>query len=312
MEHEATAPSRNRPGENVRDALGYLPLDRTGYGCCNFYGPVSTTLEYDTADFALSAFAGALGNTSDQATFASRAQDWRDVLDPASGFDQPRDANGSWPTGFDPTSGTGFVEADSWIYTGMVPFDLAGLASAKGGNAAMAAYLGTVLRSFTGANGCAAMGNEPSIELPWEYDYIGLPYRAQETVREIQDQLWSDTPGGLGGGNDDLGTLSAWYVWSALGLYPMTPGTSTLALGSPVFTGARITLPSGRRLTIDGKGAAADAPYVRSATWNGSRWDDAHAPASAMIRGGTLSFTLGTSPNGNWASSPSAAPPSPR
>jgi predicted alpha-1,2-mannosidase len=306
---EATKTNNIRPGLNYLSAPGYMPTDGT-YGCCNFYGPDSTTLEYDTADFAISAFAGDLGDTTDQATFADRAQDWRNVLDPDSGFDQPRDANGTWPTGFDPTSDTDFVEADSWIYTGMVPFDLAGLASAKGGDSAMAAYLGTVLRSFTGANGYAWMGNEPSIELPWEYDYIGMPYQTQEAVREIQDQLWSDTPAGLGDGNDDLGAMSAWYVWSALGMYPMTPGTATLALGSPVFPEAQITLPSGNTLTIDGNGAADDAPYVQSATWNGSAWNDAYAPTSAITSGGTLSYTLGTSPNESWASSASAAPPS--
>jgi predicted alpha-1,2-mannosidase len=306
---EATNTNNIRPGLNYLSTPGYLPADGS-YGCCNFYGPVSTTLEYDTADFALSSFAGALGDTADQTTFADRAQDWRNVLDPDSGFDQPRDANGTWPTGFDPTSGTDFVEADSWIYTGMVPFDVAGLASAKGGDTAMATYLGTTLRSFTGANGYAWMGNEPSIELPWEYDYIGMPYQTQETVREIQDQLWSDTPGGLGDGNDDLGAMSAWYVWSALGVYPMTPGTATLALGSPVFTEAQITLPSGNTLTIDGNGAADDAPYVQSATWNGSAWSDAYAPTSAITSGGTLSFTLGTSPDESWASSASDAPPS--
>ena len=309
MTAEATSANTIRPGLNYLSTPGYLPADGS-YGCCNFYGPVSTTLEYDTADFALSAFAGDLGDTADQTTFADRAQDWRNVLDPDSGFDQPRDANGTWPTGFDPTSDTDFVEADSWIYTGMVPFDLAGLARAKGGDAAMAAYLGTVLRSFTGANGYSWMGNEPSIELPWEYDYIGMPYQGQETVREIQDQLWSDTPGGLGDGNDDLGAMSAWYVWSALGMYPMTPGTATLALGSPLFTAAQLTLPSGNTLTIDGNGAADDAPYVQSATWNGSAWNDAYAPASALTSGGTLSYTLGTSPNDSWASSASDAPPS--
>jgi predicted alpha-1,2-mannosidase len=309
MVAEATSTNNIRPGNNYLSTPGYLPADGS-YGCCNFYGPVSTTLEYDTADFALSAFAGSLGNTADQTEFADRAQDWRNVLDPDSGFDQPRDANGTWPTGFDPTSENDFVEADSWIYTGMVPFDLAGLTSAKGGDTAMAAYLGTVLRNFTGGGGYAWMGNEPSIELPWEYDYIGQPYQTQETVREIQDQLWSDTPGGLGDGNDDLGAMSAWYVWSALGMYPMTPGTSTLALGSPMFTEAQITLPSGNTLTIDGNGAADDAPYVQSATWNGSAWNDAYAPTSAVTSGGTLSYTLGTSPNESWASSASAAPPS--
>ncbi|HEY2266124.1 MAG TPA: lectin, partial [Streptosporangiaceae bacterium] len=309
MVNEATSTSNIRPGNNYLSSPGYLPHDGS-YGCCNFYGPVSTTLEYDTADFAISAFAGALGNSSDQQTFVNRAQDWRNVLNPASGFDQPRNANGTWTSGFDPASGTDFVEADSWIYTGMVPFNVAGLAHAKGGNAAMAAYLGTVLRNFTGANGYAWVGNEPSIELPWEYDYIGLPYQTQGTVRQIQDQIWSDTPGGLADGNDDLGAMSAWYVWAALGMYPMSPGSPALALGSPLFTQAQITLPSGHTLTINGNGAADNAPYVQSATWNGSSWANAYAPTTALTSGGTLSYTLGTSADTSWASAASAAPPS--
>src|SRR5487761_1403626 len=308
MVAEATKANRIRPGLNYLGKPGYLPVDGS-YGCCNYYGPVSTTLEYDTADFAISALAGALGNSSVQQTFLNRSQDWMHVLDADSGFAQPRDANGSWVSGFDPVNTKNFVEADSWIYTGMVPFDLASLTAAKGGAAAMTAYLGTVLRSFSGANGYAAMGNEPSIGLPWEYDYVGQPYLTQETVRQIQDQLWSATPGGLGGGNDDLGTMSSWFVWSALGMYPMTPGTPALALGSPMFSQAVITLPSGSTLTIDGTGAADNAPYVQSATWNGAAWDNAYAPPSAITTGGTLGYTLGTTPNTSWASAP-AAPPS--
>ncbi len=309
MISEATNTNNIRPGLNYLHAPGYLPHDGS-YGCCNFYGPVSTTLEYNTADFAISAFAGALGNTNAQQTFANRAQDWRNVLNPYSGFDQPRNANGSWTGGFDPTSGNDFVEADSWIYTGMVPFNLAGLAAAKGGNAAMNAYLDTVLRSYTGANGYAWVGNEPSIELPWEYDYTGRPYQTQATVRQIQNQIWSNTPGGLADGNDDLGTMSAWFVWSALGMYPMTPGTADLALGSPMFTQAVITLPSGHTLTVNGNGAADNAPYVQSASWNGSAWNNAYAPTSAITSGGTLSYNLGTSANTSWATGSAAAPPS--
>jgi predicted alpha-1,2-mannosidase len=306
---EASNSNNVRPGLNYLSTPGYMPHDGS-YGCCNFYGPVSTTLEYNTADFALSAYAGALGDTADQATYADRAQDWRNTLDPNSGFVQPRDANGDWVTGFDPTSGTDMVEADSWIYTGMVPFDLAGLAQAKGGDTAMNEYLDTTLRSFTGANGYAWVGNEPSIELPWEYDYTGEPYKTQSTVRAIQDQIWTDTPSGLADGNDDLGAMSAWFVWSALGFYPETPGTASLALGSPMFTQAVVTLPSGNTLTINGSGAADNAPYVQSATWNGAAWNDAYAPTSAITSGGTLNYTLGTAADTGWAAASNEAPPS--
>ncbi|BBA99310.1 putative alpha-1,2-mannosidase [Actinacidiphila reveromycinica] len=306
---QASKTNNDRPGLNYLGSPGYMPHDGS-YGCCNFYGPVATTLEYNTADFALSALAGALGDSGNQKTYANRAQDWRNVLNPASGFVEPRNANGSWTGGFDPTSGTDMVEADSWIYTGMVPFDVGGLAKAKGGNGAMNDYLDTTLRSFTGANGYAWVGNEPSIELPWEYDYTGAPYKTQGTVRAIQDQIWSNTPAGLADGNDDLGAMSAWYVWSALGMFPETPGTSDLALGSPLFTQAVVTLPSGKTLTINGNGAADNAPYVQSAAWNGAAWNNAYAPTTAITAGGTLDYTLGTSANTSWATAASAAPPS--
>ncbi|MFJ3415979.1 lectin [Streptomyces sp. NPDC086082] len=309
MVKQASTTNNDRPGLNYLNSPGYMPHDGS-YGCCNFYGPVATTLEYNTADFALSAMAGALGDTGNQKTYANRAQDWRNVLNPASGFVEPRNANGSWTGGFDPTSGTDMVEADSWIYTGMIPFNIGGLARAKGGNTAMSHYLDTVLRSYTGDQGYAWVGNEPSIELPWEYDYIGQPYKTQGTVRAIQQQIWANTPGGLADGNDDLGAMSAWYVWSALGMFPETPGTADLALGSPVFTQAVITLPSGKTLTINGNGAADNAPYVQSATWNGSAWNNAYAPTSAITAGGTLTYSLGTSANTSWATATSAAPPS--
>ena len=306
---EATRPGPDRPGLNYLTTLGYVPVGGS-YGCCNFYEPVSTTLEYDTDDFAISALAGALGQHSEQAKFVSRAQDWRNLLNPLSRLDQRREPDGSWAPGFSPTATTGFVEADSLVYTGMVPFNLAGLTRAKGGRAAMSAYLGTALRSFTGARGAAYLGNEPSLELPWEYDYIGQPARTQGTVRAIQDQLWTDSPGGVGDGNDDLGGLSAWYVWSALGLYPMTPGTADLALGSPVFPRAVITLSSGRTLNVLGAGAATDAPYVQAAAWDNQSWDRAYAPGTALSSGGTLRFTLGSSSASGWATGPAAAPPS--
>ncbi|MBR7826736.1 lectin [Actinospica sp. MGRD01-02] len=313
MVAEATTTNDDRPGLNYisgSSAIGYLPADGT-YGCCNFYGPVSTQLEYDSADYAIASLAKATGDKADYAKFAARANNWTNVYNPASGFMQPRLANGSWLAGFNPSSGTDFVEGSSWQYTGMVPFNIAGLAAADGGAANYAStYLDQVLSGIDGGSGNKAdFSNEPSLELPWEYDYTGQPYKTQKDVRQVQDQIWTDSPSGLAG-NDDLGEMSSWYVWSALGMYPETPGTSTLALGSPLFPKAVVKLASGKTLTINGKGAAAAAPYVQSATWNSGSWNDAYAPADATTKGGTLSFTLGTTPNTSWASLPTDAPPS--
>ena len=302
MLREASTFNNVRPGLNATNAPGYLPANGT-YQCCNFYGPVSTQLEYDTADFALSAFAGALGDTANQAFYAGRAQNWKNTFNTASGFMQPKQADGSWTGGFDPASGSNFVEGTSWQYTGMVPFNVAGLAAARGGNASLISYLDSVLAGFHGSGGKQAdLGNEPSLELPWEYDYVGQPSKTQKVVRQVQDQIWTDAPGGLAG-NDDLGAMSAWYVFSALGFYPMTPGTADLALGSPLFTQAVVTLPSGNTLTVNAPAAADNAPYVQSATWNGSAWNNAYVPTSALAAGGTLSFALGTSANTSWAAS---------
>jgi hypothetical protein len=174
----------------------------------------------------------------------------------------------------------------------------------------MISYLNSVLSGLHGAGGSVSdMGNEPSLELPWEYDYVGQPYKTQQVVRQIQDQIWSDAPGGLAG-NDDLGEMSSWYVFSALGMYPETPGTADLALGSPLFTQEIVTLPSGNTLTINAPAAADNAPYVQSATWNGAAWNNAYVPTGAITSGGTLNFTLGTAANTSWATAASAAPPS--
>jgi len=309
MVAEATAATTNiRPGNDYQNTVGWLPSDGS-YGCCNFYGPASTTLEYDSADFAVSALAGALGDTTDQTVLRNRAQGWANLYDSASGFIQPRDHSGQWTGSFSATSGSNFVEGDSWQYTPMVPFNVGGLISAEGGNAAMNSFLNTDLSSLTGANGYTDLTNEPSLDIPWEYDYTGQPYNTQKVVRQIQDQIWTDAPGGLAG-NDDLGTMSAWYVWSALGIYPETPGTADLALGSPLFTQIVLTLPSGNTLTVNAPAAADNAPYVQSATWNGAAWNNAYLPTSAITSGGTFAYVLGTAANTSWASAASSAPPS--
>ncbi len=233
MVHEATVANNVRPGLSYLDSIGYLPSDGS-YGCCNYYGSVSTTLEYNTADFALGAFAGALGDSANQKKFADRAQDWKNVLNTSSGFVQPRTASGGWAGGFSPTSGDNMVEGTSWQYTGMVPFNVRGLADAKGGNAGMVSYLDHVLGAYNGSGGDHAdLGNEPSVELPWEYDYVGQPWKTQSVIRNVQNQLWPDSPTGWGVGNDDLGTMSAWYVWSAMGIFPETPGHGGPRAGQP-------------------------------------------------------------------------------
>ncbi|MFC1435748.1 lectin [Streptacidiphilus sp. N1-3] len=309
MIKEGTTTNPIRMGLDLQTKYGFLPSDGTYPK--DFYGSVATLLEYSAQDFATSAFAGALGDTTTQSQFANRAQDWKNVFNTSSGFMQPKLANGSWRTGFDPTSSDQFVEGTSWQYTGAVPHNIRGLADAMSGNAKMAAYLDSVLSDFHGSGGSHAdLGNEPSIELPWEYDYVGQPWKTQKIVRQVQDQLWPDNAANWSVGNDDLGTMSAWYVWSAMGFYPETPGTSDLALGSPLFANVTVTLGNGSTISVNAPQAADNAPYIQSATLNGAAWNNAYLPATFATNGGTLNLTLGTAADTNWATGASSAPPS--
>lgn len=318
MQTEQTTDTDVTPGVTYLDSFGYLPTNSI-YGCCHEYATTSTQLEYDIDDFALSAFAGKLGDTSVQTRFQNRAQDWENIYNPSSGYLQPRHSNGRWMDGFDAslitgTSSNDFAEGDALTYTPDIPFNLAELTSLEGGDSAMASYLDNVLSGYQGlasvAGTQANLGNEPSIELPWEYDWIGQPYKTQDDVRAIEDQLWSDSDGGIPG-NDDLGEMSAWYVWSALGLYPETPGTADLAIGSPLFTQAVVSVGSaGKTLTINAPAAADASPYVHSLTVNGASSSLAYLPAADVLSGTTLAFTLGSSADTSWASAAADAPPS--
>jgi predicted alpha-1,2-mannosidase len=308
MEAEATTPNRVRPGLSYDETDGYLPTDGT-YGCCDFYGPVPTQEEYDVADNAIAQFATALGKTTVAGTYATRAQNWQNVFNPASGFVQPKESDGVFAPGFSPTSPTGFVEGDSYIYTAMLPFDVAGAIAAHGGDANWIAYLNGLTANVTGGGPTEIqMSNEPSFDIPWEYDYAGAPADTQQVVRQIQTALYSDTTTGLAG-NDDLGALSSWYVWSALGGFPEMPGSAALALGSPAFPAIAIALPDGKSITEVAPAAAPGSPYVDGLTLNGATWSGASLRPNLLTNGGTLHWTLGATPT-TWASDPADAPPS--
>lgn len=310
LQHEATVPNNDRPGESVRDAKGYLPLDENDYGCCNFYGPVSTQLEYDSADYALAAFAKSLGKTAVYEKFATRAQDWMNVFNPQTGYLQAKNKDGQFAGGFTPGTSNGFVEGTSAQYTPMVPFNLRQLIQARGGDKAYSSYLDSLLDNITNpGNTDADLSNEPSVEIPWEYDYTGQPWKTQAAVRKAQQDLYFNAPVGSFG-NDDLGAMSSWYVWSELGMYPETPGTDTLALGSPAFPVAKVTFAGGRTVRINAPQAAPDAPYVQSLDVKGKESNASWLTYQQFQGAGSIDFTLGTQPDTSWASDPSAVPPS--
>ncbi|WP_174279955.1 glycoside hydrolase domain-containing protein, partial [Sphingomonas bacterium] len=238
--------------------------------------------------------------------FLDRSGWWRNLVRPQSGYIQPRRADGSWPP-FDPSSDDEFVEGSGAQYLWMVPFDPAGLIAALGGRDAATRRLDAFFRTPAGDWAVTKAGplhaeldNEPSIASPWLYNFVGQPWQTQAAVRAAMRRIWTNRPEGISG-NDDLGEMSSWYVWSALGLYPLYPGRAELVIGSPLFPAATIDRPGGR-IVIRGPQAAADAPYVHALRVNGRASDRAWLPAGFVATGGTLDFTLGTEPDRRWAS----------
>ena len=309
MIHEATVPNDVRPGLALLQQDGYLPYDGT-YGCCNFYGAVSTQLEYDTDDYAIASLAGAIGDAADYRTFAAAAQSWQNVFNVGTGYVQARQSAGQWLPNFSPATLSGFVEGTSAQYTPMVPFNLSGLIAARGGDAAWVSYLNSLLSDLTSPGPeNANLSNEPSLGIPYEYDYAGAPQDTQRVVREIEQDLYADAPAGEPG-NDDLGTLSAAYVWDELGFYPETPGTGVLALGSPVFPSTVVHLPGGRALTISAPKASPGTPYVQGMTVDRRPWNKAYLDYADLAGGAALSFDLSATADPAWASGSAAAPPS--
>ncbi|MDA8357963.1 MAG: GH92 family glycosyl hydrolase [Actinomycetota bacterium] len=315
MVKQADVPSNYRPGLVYYERDGYLPINGK-YGCCDYNAAVSTQEQYNVDDNSIAELAGELGENGVARKFATRAQNWQNVFNPASGFMQPKLLNGAFQPGFGPEPKfgpdpfDGFTETDSYVSTTMIPFDVKGLVDAEGGDQAWIELLNGLTSSVVADNtDQVQMGNEPSFGVPWEYDYVGVPFKTQEVVREIQDQDYADSPTGLAG-NDDLGETSSWYVWSALGAYPENPGSSEVVLGSPLFSDIVLHLGNGGTITEKAPAAADNAPYVRSLKVNGTSWTRTSLPSSVFTRGGTLDWTLSTSPSTTWGAAAKDAPPS--
>jgi predicted alpha-1,2-mannosidase len=298
----------------------------------------SATLEYAIDDFAIAQVAEAEQDGALASAMMGRASNWEYEFDPATGSMQARGNDGSFPPGpafnpaqFEPGGQTGFEEGNASQYTWYVPQDLAALASLMGGDATATRELETFFTSLNASRYGPYdwSGNEPGEWAPWEFDYFGAPDETQRVVRAIVDTQYADAPVDEPG-NDDLGAISSWYVWAALGLFPVTPGTANLALASPLFPSVTITLPDGRHLVERAPAASASRPYVHALSVTGiarpaarpavcgapgnppraAAWDQPWLPASALASGGTLAYTLAATPDPGWAASPAESPPS--
>jgi predicted alpha-1,2-mannosidase len=299
-----------RPGLDEYLAHGYVVNDHTT-NVAPLANGASLTLEYSLDDFAIAQLANALGDRQTYRTMLARSQNWSNLFDRSTGLIAPRDSDGAFVQAPITEWGqSGFQEGTAAQYTWMIPQNLAGLIDGMGGREKAVAQLDAFFTQTDAGQDkpFAWMGNEPSIGSPWAYLAAGAPWKGQRLIRDVMTQLWGDTPDGIPG-NDDLGTMSAWYVWCALGLYPQYPAAPVLDVGTPLFPRAAIRVPGGPSIDVNAPLASTDNAYVEAVRINGAplrkSWID-FSP-SRPIR---LDVSVGNKPNEHWASSPGDAPPS--
>jgi predicted alpha-1,2-mannosidase len=310
-----------RPGIASYLSHGYAP-QTAEFGAGHAIAGASITLEWSVDDFTIARFAESLGDSVIAAQFLDRAQWWHHLFNPATGYISPRDAAGAFVNGpalQDVGSGVGqedfgqegFDEGNADQYLWLVPQNVGGLISALGGRQAAAERLDRFTTQLNAGPNKPYLwiGNEPDFGVPWLYNYMGQPWKTQQTVDRVRSQLFGPRPDGEPG-NDDLGAMSSWYVWAALGLYPITPGTPILTVNTPLFERVEISLPAGESIRISAPGAASGLKYINGLDIDGRPTDQTYLPEAIIRDGGDLSFSLSPIPNLFWGSAESAAPPS--
>ncbi len=283
---------------------GFIPADKENES-------VSKTLEYAYEDWCIAQMAKKLGKTDDYRQFNQRSLFYQNVFDSTTGFMRGKESDGTWYTPFDPFSVSGnYTEANAWQYSFFVPQDIGGLIKLYGGKEKFAEKLDSLFSEssrlegryqpdISGMVGQDAQGNEPSHNFPYLYDCAGQPWKTQRVVREIMSKWYTDSVDGLCG-NDDCGQMSAWYVFGALGFYPITPGQNTYAIGSPMFRKVTIQLGNGKKFVIDARGASGKNIYIQSAKLNGKPYRKVYLTQSDIMRGGELDFVMSSKPDKSW------------
>jgi len=298
--------------------FGYIPADKENES-------VSKTLEYAIDDWCIAQVAKALGKKEDYELFMKRAANYKNLFDSSTGFMRGRNFDGSWVTPFNPRFSTGkqpeYTEGNAWQYTWLVPHDVAGLVQLLGGESRFVQKFDSLFTQSsdlegTGASpdvsgliGLYAHGNEPSHHIAYMYDYVGMPWKTQELTRSIMESFYKPAPDGLAG-NEDCGQMSAWYVLSGLGIYPVNPADGTYEIGSPIIDRADIDVGGGNTFTVTAQNMSKANLYVQSARLNGTLLEKPWITHKDVVKGGTLEFTMGDKPNKSWGSGKSSPPPS--
>ena len=295
--------------------LGYVPIDKEPEAA-------SKTVEYAYDDWTISQMAKIMGKADIAATFAKRAANWRNGFDAKTGWVRARLSNGQFREPFDPVSikyGSDYTEGNAWQYSWFMPQDEGGLIRALGGDTKTVAKLDAMFgydnskldysnsEDIAGLIGQYIHGNEPSHSVAYLYAYAGQPWRTQERLKQIVDSQYKPTPDGLVG-NDDLGQMSAWLLFTGLGFYPVTPGSLQYVIGRPFVDHATLNLPNGRHFAVVADGLADDHPYVGKVLLNGKPLDKGYITHAEIEAGGELRFVMSATPNKSWATAKADRP----
>jgi predicted alpha-1,2-mannosidase len=299
MKHSAI---QDKLGLESYKKFGFIPVEKESES-------VSKTLEYAYDDWTIAQMAKALGKENDYKIFMERAQHYKNVFDPETKFMRGRFKN-SWFSPFDPYEvNFNYTEANSWQYSFYVPQDIAGFMNLVGGKQAMENQLDKLFTAknetsgrnqadITGLIGQYAHGNEPSHHIAYLYNFVNKPHKTQEKVRQILTELYQNSPVGISG-NEDCGQMSAWYIFSSLGFYPVTPGSNQYVIGSPLFEKATINLENGKSFTIQAKNSSSENKYIKSVKLNGKNYEFSYINHQEIINGGNLVFEMTHQPT-NW------------
>jgi predicted alpha-1,2-mannosidase len=298
----AVTTARHRSYEGIGDYMdkGYIPDEKTGVS-------VSNTLEYAYDDWAIAQMAKKLGKTDIYNEFIKRSENYKNVYDDKSGFMRPRKADGTFRAKFDPLStiNEGFIEGNAWNYTLFVPQDPTSLIKLMGGNKRFVGYLDSLFTmnlpdkyfaetediTRDGIIGNYVHGNEPSHHVAYLYNWTDKPWKTQERIRMILPRMYKPTPDGLGG-NDDTGQMSAWYIFSSIGFYPVAPGSVDYSIGSPSVNNATIQVGNGKTFNVVVKNQSEKNVYIQKMTLNGKPYNSLTITHQDIMNGGELVFYM--------------------
>nr|WP_320021699.1 GH92 family glycosyl hydrolase [uncultured Draconibacterium sp.] len=304
-------------GLNFIKEQGYIPADST-------VESVAMALEYAIDDWCVAAMAKKLGKTDDFELFAKRAKYYENYFNKETAFIRGRMADGSWRTPFNPVHSEhradDFCEGNAWQYTWLVPHDINGLINLFGSEAAFSEKLDKLFTAeetlnegassdISGLIGMYAHGNEPGHHIPYMYAFAGQQWKTAERVNFILNEMYTDQPDGLCG-NEDCGQMSAWYVFSSMGFYPVNPANGVYVFGSPLFESATITLPGNKTFQIEAKNLNKTNIYIDSVTLNGKPYSKSYITHADIVKGGVLEFTMAAKPNKEFGQAEGSRPKS--